>query len=381
MSQLAFDNVTRQFGMAPPRTGAPPPHPRLTRVSRWDSIYATSPWDAFVVAFLGYTCFVLPFFLVVLALLLFFPAWLALECGWYAHRAALRRRHEAFTDPPPFEYRKEHMRRFLRLKEDVVPCFIAFTRAWFRDAPAALVKRENVRDFFRYAFYGVYMKRASDAEEAELDAWLDDVEKHWEITLPPGRTEGLTFMAHMRDGLRTTHQPLFTVFYSHAAGTLGGVILRLWGFRHHGCGDTGVTYWIRDKSSSGRKKKKKTTTTTTTTTTKRGTGGGRRSASGGVDVDDAPDADDARCERCGGDPLGRRCFAGCRDRADGSPTPVVMLHGLGIGLSPYLWTVASILRATPTRPVVLVCLPEIRRVRSYLHWSPYDRVRVVNAVS
>ena len=271
VSQLAFDNVSRQFGMAPPRTGAPPPHPRLTRVSRWDSIYATSPWDAFVVAFLGYTCFVLPFFLVVLALLLFFPAWLALECGLYAHRAALRRRHEAFTDPPPFEYRKEHMRRFLRLKEDVVPCFIAFTRAWFRDAPAALVKRENVRDFFRYAFYGVYMKRASDAEEAELDAWLDDVEKHWDITLPPGRTEGLTFMAHMRDGLRTTHQPLFTVFYSHAAGTLGGVILRLWGFRHHGCGDTGVTYWIRDKSSSGRKKKKKkTTTTTTTTTTKRG---------------------------------------------------------------------------------------------------------------
>lgn len=37
----------------------------------------------------------------------------------------------------------------------------------------------------------------------------------------------------------------------------------------------------------------------------------------------------------------------------------MLLHGLGIGLPPYLWTVAHVLRARPDRPVALVCLPEV----------------------
>ena len=67
----------------------------------------------------------------------------------------------------------------------------------------------------------------------------------WAIKIPEGRAEGLRFMRHMREPLRTFHQPLLVVAYSHMAESFAGVVLRCWGFKHRACGDTGVTYWLR----------------------------------------------------------------------------------------------------------------------------------------
>ena len=60
-----------------------------------------------------------------------------------------------------------------------------------------------------------------------------------------------------------------------------------------------------------------------------------------------------------------------------APTPLVFLHGLGIGLPPYLWTVAHALRARPDRPVALVCLPEISMRAVTRVPSPDDLVDAV----
>ena len=61
-------------------------------------------------------------------------------------------------------------------------------------------------------------------------------------------------------------------------------------------------------------------------------------------------------------------------RPTSPPTPAVLLHGLGIGLPPYLWTVAHLLRARSDRPIALVCLPEVSLRAVFRVPSPDDLV-------
>lgn len=100
------------------------------------------------------------------------------------------------------------------------------------------------------------------------------------------------------------HQPLFAVAYSHCAAWLAGLVLRRWGFRHHTCGDTGVTYWL-----VGGKKGAKA----------RGRGRGRRGRGGEAAPAgaEAGAGTEGGCSACvgGGGGKGtrdaRKCFAGC----------------------------------------------------------------------
>ena len=238
------------FGALP----GPAPHPRLSRVSRWS---APHPWDAFVAGSCSYFCFGGPIvvFLLLLAPFLFLPfvlflplvltGYWTLEAAWFVHRWYLRYRQEPYTDPPPNPDRRIHMERFLRLKEDCVPDFRAYLAQWFRGADPNSIRRENVREFVRYGFYGTVDGPLAAEEEAEIEWWLGEVERVWAIKIPEGRAEGLRFMRHMREPLRTFHQPLLVVAYSHMAESFAGVVLRCWGFKHRACGDTGVTYWLR----------------------------------------------------------------------------------------------------------------------------------------
>ena len=317
-------------------------HPRLTRITRLSTPH---PWDSLVAAACSYFCFGGPFVLLLILLvpcLLFLPivflGWVALEAAWFVHRARLRAAHEPWTNPAAFPDRRRHLLRFLRLKEDCIPCFNAFLGEWFRGADPRLIRRENAREFFRYGFYGGVDGPLSAEEEEEIDWWMGEVEKTWGIRFEPGRTEGLTFMAHMREPLKVMHQPLFVVGYSHAAETLAGLVLRCWGFKHHTCRDTGVTYWLRGGHARGR-------------------------AGMGDEDEERQRAARATCRACSGggenDANPRRCFAGCEPRPADDAAPVVVLHGLGVGLPPYLWMAAHLLRARSDRPVAMVCLPEV----------------------
>ena len=232
----------------------PPPHPRLSRVPRW---CAPHPWDAFVAGACAYFCFGGPVVLFLLGLapflflpmLLFLPlllgAYWLLEFAWFVHRWYLRYRHEPWTDPPAYPDRRKHLERFLRLKDDCVPCFRDYLSRWFRGADARLIRRENVREFVRYGFYGGVDGPMSAPEEEEIEWFVSEVERVWAVSFAPGKTEGLRFMRHMREPLRVMHQPLLFVAYSHCAEWLAGIILRCWGFVHLSCEDTGVTYWLR----------------------------------------------------------------------------------------------------------------------------------------
>ena len=137
------------------------------------------------------------------------------------------------------------MERMLLMKDDVIPDFREFLREWFRGADPRLIRRENVREFVRYGFYGGMDGPLGQTEEEEIEWWIGEVEHTWGIAFEPGRTDGLKFMAHMREPLRVFHQPLLYYAYSHCAESLAGLVLRCWGFTWHKCGDTGVTYWLR----------------------------------------------------------------------------------------------------------------------------------------
>ena len=52
------------------------------------------------------------------------------------------------------------------------------------------MRRENLRDFTRYAFYGGVEGALGDAEEAEIEWWIQAVENTWGVVFEPGRTEG-----------------------------------------------------------------------------------------------------------------------------------------------------------------------------------------------
>ena len=204
----------------------PPPHPRLSRVPRW---CAPHPWDAFVAGACAYFCFGGPVVLFLLGLapflflpmLLFLPlllgAYWLLELAWFVHRWYLRYRHEPWTDPPAYPDRRKHLERFLRLKDDCVPCFRDYLSRWFRGADARLIRRENVREFVRYGFYGGVDGPMSAPEEEEIEWFVSEVERVWAVSFAPGKTEGLRFMRHMREPLRVMHQPLLFVAYSHCA--------------------------------------------------------------------------------------------------------------------------------------------------------------------
>jgi len=458
------------FGALP----GPAPHPRLSRVSRWS---APHPWDAFVAGSCSYFCFGGPIvvFLLLLAPFLFLPFMLflplvltgywTLEAAWFVHRWYLRYRQEPYTDPPPNPDRRIHMERFLRLKEDCVPDFRAYLAQWFRGADPRSIRRENVREFVRYGFYGGVDGPLAAEEEAEIEWWLGEVERVWAIKIPEGRAEGLRFMRHMREPLRTFHQPLLLVAYSHMAESFAGVVLRCWGFKHRACGDTGVTYWLRggaegapDAPRRGASRSRRGSRAPS----RERASAGRPEAHGlsslevaapgleelAGDAEDPENAGEAWCRECGDDarrnggggilkPLrrsldllrrrsgsgdesengavlreehknpkqrhathARRCFAGCRPlprpppardpstptwapsptRPTSPPTPAVLLHGLGIGLPPYLWTVAHLLRARSDRPIALVCLPEVS-LRAVFHVpSPDDLVDAVETL-
>ena len=226
------------------------PHdPRLTKLSRW---CVPDPWDTFVAAACSYFCFGGPFVVAGCALLPFLfvlpfvsAGWVVAEGAWLVHRRYLRHRHEQFTPAPDNPARRKQMERMLLMKDDVIPDFREFLREWFRGADPRLIRRENVKEFVRYGFYGGVDGPLGQAEEEEIEWWIGEVEHTWGIAFEPGRTGGLRFMAHMREPLKVFHQPLAYYAYSHCAEALAGLVLRFWGFTWHKCVDTGVTYWLR----------------------------------------------------------------------------------------------------------------------------------------
>jgi len=135
------------------------------------------------------------------------------------------------------------MARFLELAP--VMCIRDFMSGWFRGAPFSEIRRGNVEDFVAYGFYQSTWAGLGPAEAAAAAAFVDDVQATWGVAYPPGRNEGLSFMAHLWEPLRAVPKPLAV----HAAAEVGVLSCRalLWGmgFRRRAVGGGSFDYWVR----------------------------------------------------------------------------------------------------------------------------------------
>ncbi|EQL02619.1 alpha beta hydrolase fold family [Ophiocordyceps sinensis CO18] len=101
--------------------------------------------------------------------------WLALEAAFYLavylpHKEYLQR---AAKHPVP-PCRQDRRELFLRCHE-TIPDPDLYLRKWFRDAPADEIKRENVKDFFRWAFLNT--GDADPAFDEELEDYASRMER------------------------------------------------------------------------------------------------------------------------------------------------------------------------------------------------------------
>jgi hypothetical protein len=111
--------------------------------------------------------------------------WLALETVFYLVVYLPRRAYlQAAVTHPTTACRDDRRRLFWRCHSNI-PDPDRYLTKWFRDAPAAEIKRENVKDFFRWAFLNT--GEPNPAYYEELEEYAGEMEKLLGRRLEPGR--------------------------------------------------------------------------------------------------------------------------------------------------------------------------------------------------
>ncbi|KAI1771215.1 hypothetical protein F4818DRAFT_450060 [Hypoxylon cercidicola] len=125
-----------------------------------------------------------------------------------------RRLKEAAEHPPPLE-REERRALFQRCFANV-PDVRRYLQMWFLGADEADIRRDNVHDFILWAFFDSWPGRESEGDDAELEEYIDIVEKRLGRKLEPGRGKA--------EGLRLTLDEVGTQYRSVAWYLAVGVV-------------------------------------------------------------------------------------------------------------------------------------------------------------
>ncbi len=105
---------------------------------------------------------------------------------------------------PPLVSREERRQLFERCQENI-PDPDRYLSKWFLDAPLRDIKRDNVKEFYRWAFLnsGSY----DPADEAELEEYTNGLEKTLGRTIPSGRGSAKCLRLTL-DEVKPRHRPL-----------------------------------------------------------------------------------------------------------------------------------------------------------------------------
>ncbi|KAI0893660.1 hypothetical protein F4806DRAFT_475361 [Annulohypoxylon nitens] len=117
-----------------------------------------------------------------------------------------RRLKEEARHPPPMS-REERRALFQRCFANV-PDARRYLQMWFLGADESEIRRDNVRDFILWAFFDRRPGNESEEEDAELDGYMDGIEKLLGRRLEPGRGKA--------EGLRLTLDEVETQYRSIA---------------------------------------------------------------------------------------------------------------------------------------------------------------------
>ena len=187
-----------------------------------------------------------------------------------------------------------------------------FIRGWFFDAPMSSITRDDVLEWLAWASYTSTWDRLTPKSQEEVLKILPRFEAALQRTLPARREaqEPIPSMRYTIEPLEFTHKPF--VYYVVCHGLLGGLgklLLSRAGFVRARCGV--LNYWYRDATPHSS-----------------GAAGAGATGGGG-----APE------ERAGG------VADGGEDEGSLSAgrTPIVFVHGIGVGLIMYLQFIHAML--------------------------------------
>ncbi|KAI9808768.1 MAG: hypothetical protein M1825_003921 [Sarcosagium campestre] len=174
-------------------------------------------------------CIARPFFRLPLALR-FLDIWPISETAFFfLVYLPWRKSLQGSANHPPPRSREDRRILFKRCQENL-PEPEKFLSKWFRDAPSSEIKSENVKEFYRWAFLDT--AEVTAAHEEELDEYVQGLEKQLGRKLEPGRGKAKCLRLTL-DEVDAVHRPLIwflAVFFVDNASHLH---LMYRGFHHH----------------------------------------------------------------------------------------------------------------------------------------------------
>ncbi|KAJ3453221.1 hypothetical protein MRS44_018876 [Fusarium solani] len=156
--------------------------------------------------------------------------WLALEVAFYLLFYLPRKAYlQRATTHPTIASRNDRQRLFWRCHGNI-PDPDRFLTKWFRDAPAAEIKRENAKDFYRWAFLNI--AEPDPAYDEELEYYTGEMEKLLGRKLEPGRGNAKCLRLTL-DKVEMLHRSLTWYLCVFIVDTITSICLRYYSFDFH----------------------------------------------------------------------------------------------------------------------------------------------------
>ncbi|KIL87061.1 hypothetical protein FAVG1_09615 [Fusarium avenaceum] len=159
-----------------------------------------------------------------------FQIWLALEALFYlAVYLPLNQHLQKAADHPTLPCRADRRKLFHQCHNNI-PNLSLYLKKWFRDAPESEIKRENVREFILWAFLNT--DEFDPSYEEELEEYTQEIEKFLGRRFEPGRGNAKCLRLTL-DRVEMLHRSLWWYLCIFVVDTIAFVSMRYHSFNFH----------------------------------------------------------------------------------------------------------------------------------------------------
>ena len=141
------------------------------------------------------------------------------------------RRLKQAAEHPPLLPRAERRALFLRCLDNI-PDVTGYLQKWFLGAKESDIYEDNVREFLSWAFFDRHPGNETTEELEELDEYVLEVEKRLSRPLPPGRGEARSLRLTL-DEIEVRYRSVVWYLIVGVVDFLTHLILSRRGFRHY----------------------------------------------------------------------------------------------------------------------------------------------------
>ncbi|CAI5983194.1 unnamed protein product [Closterium sp. NIES-64] len=302
------------------------------RKARWqqfqqnavDKFYSVT-WGLAVLVFTsvpGTTCLIGALLLPSNAVLALLAVWLVIESVFFVFRSKqLKQISDEYVELPlpSREETSTLLDRVLAVAKQAD--YNDFVGGWFMGASLASLTRTNVRQFISHGFFHRFYNELSSEYQEAVEEFVDRAEVHLEM--------------HFKDPNAPPPPP--PDLLGHIVGFLTAAAMRLLGFSKH-TAPNGIHYWFRAPKKSAPKRK-------------------THKAAAVMPIFDDTSAAGATSAASTAPLLGAR--GGRVTREEEAEEGVVLVHGLGLGLTPYLSFVHMLSRSFSIKKLIVVELAHL----------------------